>query len=150
MAVIQMKQFTKHYIRVFLTMSVFLLMGCGLGDGQRISDQNDSVGQSRSVEQSGEISSFDLRDGDCFRDVELVGVDSGEFTNVELVSCSGNWTMRILDSFLLDDVGKFPGDDYFMEQSEILCSGSATFTYFPTKGSWDDGDRTLQCVQERR
>ena len=48
MQVIQMKQFTKHYIRVFLTMSVFLLMGCGLGDGQRISDQNDSVGQSRS------------------------------------------------------------------------------------------------------
>ncbi|MDA1228982.1 MAG: septum formation family protein [Chloroflexi bacterium] len=98
---------------------------------------------------SAKISSFDLRDGDCFNwrggDPIQTGVD---IYDVELVPCSGDWGQRILNSFVVDRNGNYPGDDLFDRLAFENCDRRYNKTILPTRESWESGDRTISCVQD--
>jgi len=141
---------------VRLTLSVltivFLLMACGPSDKERIRDMNESALVEQSFDPDalgGTISVFDIRDGDCFNaglPSEYGATDT--FEEVELVSCSGEWEYRVLDSFVVNRQGAYPGKDYFYDQAQLYCHRLWDFIFFPITESWELEDRTVQCLQE--
>ena len=67
---------------------------------------------------------------------------------VELVSCSGDWQYRALNSFTVDDFERFPGEDLFSQRTYKECDRQYTSAFFPTADSWALGDRSVICIQE--
>ena len=67
---------------------------------------------------------------------------------VELVSCSGEWQYRALNSFTADDFDQYPGEAYFSRRAHIECDRHYTFLFFPLAASWAFGHRTVTCLQE--
>ena len=67
---------------------------------------------------------------------------------VELVSCSGEWQYRALNSFTVDDFERFPGEDLFSQRTYKECDRQYTSAFFPTADSWALGDRSVICIQE--
>ena len=97
---------------------------------------------------SGNISVFDLRDGDCFNAAKVPGYEVVNFEEVELTPCTGDWVYRALNSFVITLNGKFPGEDYLMAQSDRRCQRLTDIYMFPTSESWVAGDRVVACLME--
>jgi len=134
------------------TILLLTILGCST-DKERIRDLNEATGKTQVFDPDtvgGTIDTFDLRDGDCFNSASLAGLgeEFGIFEEVELVPCSGDWQFRILNSFLISDT-KLPSDLGFLELGEAKCHRLYTFAFFPTSESWELGDRTFSCIQER-
>ena len=98
---------------------------------------------------STEISAFDLRDGDCFNVTGNPGLAQGvEFEVVELVPCSGDWQLSVINSFIVEQNGEYPGEDHFQALAIVKCDRRYSLPLQPTEESWQFGDRTVNCVQE--
>ena len=97
--------------------SALILIACTT-DAQRIEEANDAArisqenatsvigsnpslpasSSSATLQRSGEISIFDVRDWDCFDDTAEIG----ELESIDIVDCNGNWEERALDSFVVE------------------------------------------------
>jgi len=133
---------------VFSTLSI---LNC-TSDAQRIRDSNEAARQSQesnlatatSLPASEVISIFDVRDGDCILDLE----EGFDLELMTIVPCSNQGDGRVTSSFLIQGESRLPSvvdfDRMFLER----CDRKANFFLFPTQDSWNEGDRTIICIQE--
>jgi hypothetical protein len=123
-------------------------------DANRIQDAQEAVDSGVITEQdreTGEISIFDIRDGDCFNDMltkDLTGEQESSVYKVELVPCSGDWDFRVLDVFTSNQSGEFPSDAAWRDEADSRCPMEFDFFYTPGKESWDVGDKLITCMEE--
>jgi hypothetical protein len=112
------------------------------GDGQT----------STSGTSSGSVSVFKIRTGDCIVDKELFELpvnETEESTSLKKVPCSDtSWDYKVLKSFTVARSGAYPGSGYFDDQYG-KCPLAANTVIFPTRESWNLGDKTINCLQER-
>jgi hypothetical protein len=135
-------------------LAVLLLAACN-EDIQRIDDANDAArlsgppaestaASSSTIQRSGEISIFDVRDGDCFNSLNY-GLD---IETVEIIPCSGDWETRVVSSFLVDSVVELPEYSFFWRQAVDRCDRRYSSLMYPLLESWNLGDRVVNCLQE--
>lgn len=94
--------------------------------------------------------------GDC---IEVI--PDGTFTELDIVTCDQNHTGEIFAATDLPE-GRYPGEKKVVEQSNTFCKKEfSTFvgvpyddsalyfvSFYPTKESWEQEDRAVQCVLE--
>jgi hypothetical protein len=140
---------------VFAVLAAFTwctrLLGADSAEQQRdgINQQNTAAagsGSGLSGVNASERSVFSLRQGDCLSDVP----GEGEFDTMSAVSCSSPLASAEVLSLVLVSVetAGYPGLPYFEEQFNLYCDADATYFLYPTPASWDEGDRTVTCLQE--
>ena len=119
-------------------------------DAQRIREANEAaaVGSKTSGVLTGKISAFDIRDGHCFDAPPVPGTGAVDLYDVKLVSCSGNWGFRSLNSFVVDLDGDYPGVSYWARVTDTQCHRLTDIIIYPTPESWEHGDRTVSCLME--
>ena len=86
---------------------------------------------------------YSLNIGDCFN----LAVETGGRL-AELVSCSGEWEYRALNSFEVDIAGNYPGEEALRAQALIKCDRRSNIPYIPPLESWELGEQTVLCAQE--
>ncbi len=116
----------------------------------------------RFVDNTSLVTSLDA--GQCVRD--WFGDDDGEFLEVlfvPVVDCAEPHAMEVFavtDSLWFDMSGMpYPGIDETFELGDEWCSEQlalfvgdsvrsdwAVWTFVPVESSWDEGDRTVQCL----
>ena len=84
-----------------------------------------------------------LGDGECYNEAPET-----EYLLVEVVSCSGGWQYRTLNSYTVDDLDRYPGETYFSRRAHNECDRHYTFLLFPLADTWALGDRRVNCLQE--
>ena len=67
---------------------------------------------------------------------------------VELVSCFGQWDLRVLNTFDVSDSIDYPGEDVFGRLAYDRCDRRNSFWFFPSEETWAYGDRTIICLQD--
>jgi len=91
-------------------------------------------------------SPFSLRRGECFTRGHL---DSQLWATVEVVPCdSDRWLFGYLSSFRINLDGDYPAEDFFWDEAWRRCESGWTTILFPSKESWDLGDRGVRCLFE--
>lgn len=80
--------------------------------------------------------------GECFTEAPETGG-----LLVEVVDCSGNWEYRVLSSIAVADSAQYPAEDHFISLASERCDRRFAQSLFPTSESWQQGDRTLSCLQ---
>ena len=139
-------------ILLILTFAAALLIACGSnGESEPDSDDTTPAPASSSTQTSdsqrplGIISVRDLQRGDCFRRPP----DTSAIRDVELVSCLLDWEVRVISSFEVGATGDYPIASYFEDQADAFCHPNSTGTIAPGPNGWEEGDRTVLCIQER-
>ena len=89
------------------------------------------------------ISVTSLSSGECYNEAPET-----DDLSVELVDCSGEWEFRVLNSFDVADVDRYPGEDFFEQRAYEGCDRRYSYFLFPIAESWRFGDRTVNCIQE--
>jgi hypothetical protein len=106
--------------------------------------------------EAGDISVFDLREGDCFENPQDA---STQVATVRAVPCTEPHDNEIYLAFDLPD-GDYPGVSAIDEASDPRCLAAFTsfvavdyfesdlefFSLTPTPESWDADDRTVYCA----
>lgn len=105
----------------------------------------------------GQGNAFDIKVGDCFNQPDY---DAEEIVNVEIVDCSVLHDFEATKSVILTETAS-PGEDVIQSRAETECltafeeyTGQSydSFTdyefsfYWPTTGSWSQGDREILCL----
>ena len=94
----------------------------------------------------GPITPSDLRVGDCFNP----SVNPTEPFEVLLVPCDDFWEFQVTDHLPVGaELIEWPGDEYFVVQSDSRCSPKTVFVIYPSEDSWFLGDRSLYCMRGR-
>jgi len=104
-----------------------------------------TVHQTPQIQEKERKSMFDVRDGDC---LEMYLPDVGDIENTNVVDCNGNWDAKVLNSFVVDVNGVYPGKAFFEQQSMGKCDRRTSYLLMPTEESWLIKDRTVNCVQD--
>ena len=91
-----------------------------------------------------DIEVVDVVTGDCINSTLPVGIS---IETVEIVLCSGPWQYKVLDSFEVDDLERYPGREYFEQQAFERCDRRSEVFLFPFEDLWDSGDREVTCLQ---
>ena len=89
------------------------------------------------------VSTHSLSSGECFNQAPET-----DHSLVELVSCSDNWELRVLNSFEVADSDRYPGSAFFDQHAYARCDGRHTTFFFPLPESWRLGDRVVICLQD--
>ena len=84
-----------------------------------------------------------VKPGECFNEVP-----ESNLAVMELVSCSGEWEFRVLQSFTVTTESTYPGDVFFEIQAALECDRYFSTFMFPDAGAWDSGGRVVDCLQE--
>ena len=84
-----------------------------------------------------------LSSGECYNEAPET-----DDLSVELVDCSGEWELRVLNSFDVADADRYPGKDFFGQRANESCDRRSSYFLFPDAESWGFGDRTVNCLQE--
>ena len=87
----------------------------------------------------------DLEIGECFN---AKTAEIG-FTELNVVPCSGPSQYRVTGYFVEDTQVDYPGFSFFNRRSNSFCDPSTNFLVFPSEESWEQGDRTVTCLEER-
>ena len=80
---------------------------------------------------------------ECFRQAPET-----EWVMVELLDCSGAWEYRVVGTFEVDELERYPGEGYFYQQAVKQCDRRHSTFLNPDEGSWSVGDRTVTCFQD--
>jgi len=142
----------KYLLFLALTLlTTLLFLGCGPSSEDLIDSANQNAQNSQSKQKEfGEINPLALQDGDCFNGPSVDYSETvTEYFNVNVVPCSGQWMYKVINSFLVDKDGPYPGEDYFRLQFNTHCDPRATLFLFPLPESWELGDRSINCLQEQ-
>ena len=84
-----------------------------------------------------------LSSGECYNEAPET-----DDLSVELVDCSSEWELRVLNSFDVADADRYPGEDFFGQLANESCDRRSSYFLFPDAESWGFGDRTVNCLQE--
>ncbi len=93
---------------------------------------------------SAEIHVTELMAGDCVNSTIPDGIS---IDSVVIVPCSGDWQYRVLNSFQVPDAEVLPDKSFFHDQVAENCDRRTSFNLFPTAESWEQGHRTVNCLQ---
>ena len=69
-------------------------------------------------------------------------------TPLSLCPCSGDWQYRVLKSFAVPDAEAYPDETFFVDQVSQHCDVQTDFYLYPSAESWEQGDRTVNCIQQ--
>jgi hypothetical protein len=130
---------------------VIALAAVGSDDDQdgRIEGSNIAAGEGGASDGgAGEISTFELRVGDCFESSVLDGREEVELDAVDRVNCEGEWDGRVSESFLLPG-SDYPGEAAIEDEVSQRCPALTDYYLFPTEETWDLGDRAILCIDLR-
>ena len=86
---------------------------------------------------------YDLVTGDFF--FSATSIEAG-LSDIDVVSCSGNWDHKVFDTFVVDRSGAYPEGNYFKQLAFDRCPSADWFLY-PLREAWQLGDRTINCLQ---
>ena len=67
---------------------------------------------------------------------------------VELVDCSGDWELRVINSFDVAESYRYPGEHVFEELAHENCDRQYGVFHYPSRESWESGGRTVTCLQK--
>ncbi|QAV69170.1 hypothetical protein ESZ53_01140 [Salinibacterium sp. UTAS2018] len=127
-----------------------VLSGCSILD--QVTDEiSDAVDPGAGTTQD----IFTLVVGDC----EVGHQDGGEVSSTKTIDCAEPHDAEVYAASYLDE-GDFPGDSVIEEQATNDCyAGFSSFMgveyedsvydfswYYPTEGSWSEGDREILCL----
>lgn len=129
-----------------------LLAGCSLLPGGNTNGGDTGTDGATDGET---VDVFTIAVGDCLND----GGVEGEVSEVAKVDCAEPHDSEAYASIIMDD-GDFPGDAAVEEQAISDCTtefnsfvgldyNSSTLDfayYYPTEGSWANGDREILCL----
>jgi len=99
-----------------------------------------------------QASSLDWLDGDCLRGFN--GIEK----SADVVLCSSPHSAQVVASYEYPMADSFPGDDTVKAKATEVCKnapvttaaknykGLKSYSAYPTSGSWDGGDRRVQCI----
>ena len=137
-------------------MAVVFVAGCQ-SDAQRIRATNEALDPpvatntpvprptATNTPLVAEIDAIDLQDGDCINSTILDGID---IESVEIVPCDEPWQFRVLNTIEVTQTGSYPGEASFSREVFENCDRRHSFLLFPTRESWNLGDRAINCLQE--
>ena len=94
---------------------------------------------------SAEIQVMEVTKGDCIDSTLPEGIT---IESVVIVVCSGPWEYRVLGLFKVEDMDRYPGEDYFERRSYENCDRRSSYILYPHQESWIWGDRTVSCLQK--
>lgn len=131
------------------------LAGCSLLGATFGGDSTARDDDGRVVEQNDSADVFSIRVGDCLNDASA----GDEVTEVPLVPCSEPHDSEVYASIIMTG-DTFPGNDVVVSEADDACferfeefvgipylDSIYDFSYyFPTEGSWANGDREILCV----
>ena len=130
-------------------LSITLSMAACEDDAQSVRQANESAAASTATAEtpspSAEIQVTELRDGDCINSTLPEGID---IDTVVIVPCSGDWQYRVLKLFQVADAEPYPGESFFLSQVSENCDRQTDSYLLPSAQSWEQGDRTIKCLQE--
>ena len=89
------------------------------------------------------VSANSLRSGECYNDAPET-----DYLLVELVDCHGEWQYRVLGSFDVADIDRYPGEDFFSQRAYESCDRRYSLSTPPSSESWRLGDQTVYCLQD--
>ncbi len=133
---------------VALLVTALSMAACG-DDAQSVREANQTPALSTSTAEtptpSAKIQVTELEDGDCVNSTLSDGIN---IDTVVIVPCSGDWQYRVLESFQVASAEAYPDESFFLNQVSRNCDrGTSTFLY-PLAGGWEQGDRTITCLQQ--
>ncbi len=131
------------------------LAGCSLLGSTFGGDSTPRGDDGQVVEQNDSADVFSIRVGDCLNDASA----GDEVTEVPLVPCSEPHDSEVYASIIMTG-DAFPGNDAVIAEADDACferfeefvgipylDSIYDFSYyFPTEGSWANGDREILCV----
>ena len=124
------------------------MAACG-DDAESVRQANESAAASTATAEtpspSAEIQVTELMDGDCVNSTLPEGIS---IDTVVIVPCSGDWQYRVLKSFQLADAEPYPGESFFLSQVSENCDRQTGRYLFPSAQGWEQGDRTITCLQQ--
>ena len=88
------------------------------------------------------VGATSLSSGECYNEAPET-----DDLSVELVDCSGEWEIRVLNSFDVADADRYPGEDFFGQRAYESCDRRSSHLLIPLTESWGFGDRTVNCIQ---
>ncbi len=88
------------------------------------------------------VSPSHLDVGECYNEAPETGG-----LLVELVGCSCDWELQIVDVFSVAPSDAFPGYAYLQDQANSNCPTSSDYFYTPNRQTWGLGDREVTCVR---
>jgi hypothetical protein len=139
------------------------LTGCGVVDRVLPPEEPDRDA-SGEVTAASDADIFAVALGDCL-DMSAMRPEAEEFTSLPIVPCSKPHTGEVYAELTLSDddyPDEFPGakaiasvaDEFCLEEFEPFVGATYEdsvldyWQFWPTKLSWAEGDRVLQCVVE--
>ena len=124
------------------------IAACG-DDAESVRQANESAAASTATAEtpspSAEIQVTELMAGDCVNSTLPEGIS---IDTVVIVPCSGDWQYRVLKSFQLADAEPYPGESFFLSQVSENCDRQTGRYLFPSAQGWEQGDRTITCLQQ--
>ena len=88
------------------------------------------------------LTTNDLHFDDCFNFVDELNDE------INIVPCSGSWQYRVLGSFN-STLSTYPGPAHFRVLASSRCASTVSQILYPTSETWDLGDRTTICLEQR-
>ena len=130
-------------------LSITLVMAACEDDAQSVRQANESAAASTATAEtptpSADIHVTELKDGDCVNSTLPEGIS---IDTVVIVPCSGDWQYRVLKLFQVADAEAYPGESFFDSQASENCDRQTSFLLLPSAQSWEQGDRTITCLQK--
>ena len=134
---------------LFALLAITLSMAACEDDAQTVREANQTPAVPTTTAEtpipSAEIHVTELKDGDCVNSTLPEGII---IDTVVIVPCSGDWQYRVLGSFQAADAEALPDESLLLSQVSENCD-RGTFSYLsPSAEGWEQGDRTITCLQQ--
>lgn len=131
------------------------LAGCSLLGQVGGNGDGGDTGTDGGTGEGTDTDAFAIKVGDCLNDASV----SEEVSSVPVIDCSEPHDSEAYASIMMPD-GDFPGEEAVTAAAEEGClaefegyvgipyedSSFEVSFYFPTEGSWGDGDREILCT----
>lgn len=138
------------------------LSGCGALQSLLPSDAETRDAESGEITEGGTTDVFTLAVGDCLDDQSLAEStdEAVEVTSVPTVPCADPHDYEVFTNVVVPEADSYPGEDVVTAQAETDCAAAfpgfvgldyessiyGYSYYYPTSGSWSEGDRTINCL----
>lgn len=135
----------------------------GIGVSECSSADRNSEG---TITKQGEIDAFETRIGDCFASIPegASQEESVEFETLDAIPCTEPHKWQVVHKGYINDLSEFSDSlvstkakqicdaafrEIFVSMSGVLYeeySKAQTLNFLPTAESWEEGDRTVDCL----
>ena len=118
------------------------------------------------ITTKGELDAFETRVGDCFLELpsEFGSEETVEFDTLDAIPCSEEHRWQVVHKGYLSGLTEY-SESLIQQESSKICDeayksiflsmsdfkyeeykNAQTMSFFPTPKSWDNGDRTVDCL----